>query len=105
MLRRTYYEVRLSVAFSHEEIQILRMRDLLDTKLADRRPATARVDDRDDKFELRVRHLLNNRVDCFLCATPSKAKSYEEDVLAVLRQMKLWLEDNAELGRSQVEEL
>ncbi|WP_421702327.1 hypothetical protein [Aliiroseovarius sp.] len=98
LFKTTFYEVHLSVAFTHEEKQIIRQRGLLKTKLVDRRPANARVDDRDEKFELRVEHLMDGRVDRFLCATPSQAKIYEEDLLAVLAQMKLWLDDNAETG-------
>lgn len=104
VLKTTYYEVQLSVAFSHEEKQIIRQRGLLKTKLLDRRPATAKVDDRDEKFELRVEHLMDGRVDRFLCATPSKAKIYEEALVDVFGQMKLWLEDNAETDTRTVVE-
>ena len=104
LFKTTFYEVRLSVAFAHEEKQIIQQRGLTKTKLVDRRPADARVDARDTKFELRVEHLLNGREDRFLCATPSKAKIYEEQLLAVLQQMKLWLEDNAETGSRRVVE-
>ncbi len=104
ILKKTYYEVCLVVDFSHEERQIIRGRGLLDTKLLDRRPATAKVDDRDDKFELRVRDLMDGREDRFLCATPSKSKIYEEGLLDVLGQMKLWLEDNAETADRTVVE-
>ncbi|MFC3615620.1 hypothetical protein ACFORG_17825 [Lutimaribacter marinistellae] len=104
MLKTTYQEVRLSVAFSHEEKQIIRQRNLLKIKLLDRRPANARVDDRDEKFELRVSHLMNEQVDRFLCANPSQAKIYEDNLLEVLGQMKLWLDDNAETGSRTVVE-
>ncbi|MDU8913930.1 hypothetical protein [Aestuariicoccus sp. MJ-SS9] len=104
LFKTTYYEVILSVALTHEEKQIIRQRNLLKTKLLDRRPATARVDDRDEKFELRVEHLLSGQPDRFLCATPSKAKIYEDNLLAMLGQMKLWLEDNAETGGRTVVE-
>lgn len=104
VLKTTYYEVHLSVAFTHEEKQIIRQRNLLQTKLLDRRPATARVDDRDTKFELRVEHLMDERLDRFLCATPSQAKIYEDALLGALAQMKLWLDDNAETaGRTVIE--
>ncbi|WP_305971043.1 MULTISPECIES: hypothetical protein [unclassified Mameliella] len=105
LFKTTYYEVTLSVALTHEEKQIIRQRNLQKTKLVDRRPATARNDDRDEKFELRVEHLMDGRTDRFLCATPSKAKIYEEDLLVMLRQMKLWLSDNAETGSGTVIEL
>ena len=104
LFKKTYYEVHLSVAFTHEEKQIIQQRGLLKTKLADRRPADARVDDRDEKFELRVEHIINGKTDRFLCATPSKSKIYEEDLLDVLEQMKLWLDDNAETGGRTVVE-
>lgn len=104
LFKKTYYEVHLTVAFTHEEKQIIRGRGLLKTKLVDRRPANAKVEDRDEKFELRVEHLMDGRTDHFLCATPSKAKIYEEDLLSVLEQMKLWLDDNAETGTRTVVE-
>ena len=104
IFRKTYHEVHLCVAFSHEEKQIIRQRGLLKTKLVDRRPATAKVDDRDEKFELRVEDLMDGKVDRFLCETPSKSKIYEEELLAVFGQMKLWLDDNAETGTRTVVE-
>ena len=105
VLKKTFYEVSLQVHFTHEEVQIIRQRSLSPTKLLDRRPATARVDDRDDKFVLHLNDLLNGRVDRFLCATPSTAKIYEEDVLAAMQMVKQWLDDNAETGDRTVVEL
>jgi len=105
LFKKTYHEVHLTVAFTHEEKQIIKQRGLLKTKLVDRRPADAKNDARDEKFELRVEHLMDGRTDRFLCATPSKSKIYEEDLLAVMQQMKLWLSDNAETGTSTVVEL
>ena len=70
----------------------------------DRRPADAKVDSRDAKFELRVEHLTDEKLDRFLCATPSQAKIYEERLLDALAQMKLWLDDNAETGTRTVVE-
>ena len=104
LFKKTYYEVHLAVAFTHEEKQIIRQRGLLKTKLADRRPADARVDDRDEKFELRVEHIIDGKTDRFLCANPSKAKIYEEILLDVFAQMKLWLDDNAETATRTVVE-
>ena len=104
LFKKTFYEVHLSVAFSHEEKQIIRQRNLTETKLLDRRPATARVDDRDDKFALHLSDLLDGRNDQFLCATPSKAKIYQEELLRVMAQVKLWVSDNAETGTRTVVE-
>lgn len=105
VFKKTYYEVRLSVAFSHEEKQVIKQRGLLKTKLLDRRPANAKTDDRDEKFELHVSDLMNERVDSFLCATPAKAKIYEEDLSDVMVQMKRWVGDNTETGTRTVIEL
>ncbi len=104
ILKTTYHEVQLKVAFTHEEKQIIRQRNLLHTKLMDRRPANSKVDDRDETFELRVEHLMDEQLDRFICANPSQAKVYEESLLDALAQMKLWLDDNAEVaGRTVVE--
>jgi hypothetical protein len=94
LFKTTYYEVSLTVLFTHEEIQIIRQRRLLKTKLLDRRPATAKVDDRDSKFELSVGDIINGKTDRFLCATPSASKRYEEMLLDTLQQLKLWISDN-----------
>ncbi len=104
VLKTTYHEVLLEVAFTHEEKQIIRQRKLEKTRLLARRPATAKVDDRDEKFELRIEQLMDGKVDRFLCATPSQSKIYEENLLDVLAQLKLWLQDNADsAGRTVVE--
>ena len=104
LFKKTFHEVHLSVAFTHEEKQIIKQRGLLKTKLVDRRPADAKNDARDETFELRVEHLMDGRTDRFLCATPSRAKIYEENVFAMLGQMKLWINDNAETGTRTVVE-
>ena len=104
LFKTTYYEVHLDVVFSHEEMQIIRQRNLAQTKLLDRRPATARIDDRDEKFELRLQDLMRATTDRFPCATPSEAKVYEEGLLEALARVKLWLVDNAEVGARRVVE-
>lgn len=104
LFKRTFYAVDLSVAFSHEEKQIITMRRLADTTLLDRRTATAKVDDRDDQFALRLGDLMDGRVDRFLTATPSSAKLYEEALLRVMAEVKLWVSDNAEAGTRTVVE-
>lgn len=104
IFKKTFHEVWLTVNLSHEEKQIIRQRSLTETKLLDRRPANAKVDDRDEKFELRMDHLFNGQTDRFLCATPSKAKIYEEDLLLAMAQIKRWIEDNAETGQRTVVE-
>ena len=100
LFKKTYHEVQLRVAFTHEEKQIITQRGLLKTKLLDRRPADAKNDARDEKFELLVQDLMDGKTDQFLCATPSKSKIYEEGLLDAMQQMKLWLSDNADTGTS-----
>ena len=105
LLKKTFIEVSCTVLFSHEEIQILRQRNLLDTKLLNRRPATAKVDDRDEKFVLRVKDIVNGKTDRFLVSDPSAAKRYQDTLVDTLAQLKLWISDNAELGDDFVVEL
>jgi hypothetical protein len=104
LFRKTFYEVHLTVAFTYEEKQIIRQRRLGETVLLRRRPATAKVDDRDEKFLLRLGDLLDGRTDRFLCPTPSAAKIYEEEVFHMMAQVKLWVTDNAETGNRTVAE-
>lgn len=105
LFKKTYHQVSLTMALSHEEKQIIRQRGLRDTKLLDRRPANAKVDQRDVKFELRMRDVMDGRTDHFLCATPSQAKIYEDNLLVMLAQVKRWLDDNADTADRIVVEL
>lgn len=104
IFKKTFEQVTMTVLFTHEEIQIIRQRGLMQTKLLDRRPANAKVDDRDTRFELKVSDIINGKTDNFLCATPSAAKRYEEAMLDTLAQLKLWIGDNAETGEGIVVE-
>lgn len=104
VFKKTFYEVSVTVFLTHEEIQIVRQRNLLNTKLMDRRPANARVDDRDDKFALFVKDIVNGKTDRFLCATPSDAKRHEERMLNTLSELKIWISDNAETSEGIVVE-
>ncbi len=105
LFKKTFIEVSVSVLFSHEETQIIRQRNLTRTKLMTRRPATAKVDDHDEPFELQVRDILNGKTDRFLLADPSAAKRYQDALLETLAQLKLWISDNAEIGDDFVVEL
>lgn len=103
IFRRTFYAVDLSVHFTHEETQIIRQRRLEEALLLERRPATAKVDDRDERFALRVRHLKAG-TDRFLTATPAAAKLYQAELLQALEQLKHWLSANADIAdRTTVE--
>lgn len=103
LFKTTYYVVLCTVHFTHEETQIIRQRKLEKSILLQRRPATAKVDERDDKFTLSVA-TLQKGTDRFLTATPAAAKIYQQDLLGALEQLKEWLTLNAETGEAIVVE-
>lgn len=81
------------------EQHVIRARGLEKTKLMDRRPATAKVADRDEKFTLVVRDLMHGQTDRFLLATPADAKLYELQLMAALSDLKAWIGLNTETGQ------
>jgi hypothetical protein len=95
VLKKTYHVVELEVHFTHEERQVIRQRKLEKTVLLERRPANAKVDDRDDKFMLLVGHL-GKGPDRFLTANPGEAKAYQAQLLMALEQLKDWVTLNAD---------
>lgn len=103
LFKNTFYAVDLQVHFTHEETQIIRQRKLEQSVLLERRPATAKVDDRDDRFTLDVATIQKGK-DRFLTASPAAAKLYQADLLAALEQLKVWLSLNAETGEKIVVE-
>ena len=103
LFKTMYYAVDCAVHFSHEEKQIIRQRTLEKSILLARRPATARVDDRDEQFALSVADLITG-TDRHLCATPGHAKLYQEELLVALEQLKTWVSFNAEEGTRTVVE-
>lgn len=104
LFRTTYHAVRTEAHFTHEETQIIRQHRLGSTTLLERRPASARVDDRGEQFVLQVGHLVAGP-DLFLTANPSAAKQYHAELLQALDTLKAWLSDNAEQGARDVVEL
>ncbi len=105
ILKTTYHAVRCTLHLSHEEQHVIRERRLEQTKLLDRRPATARVDDRDDRFALLVRDLMNGKSDRFLLANPAAAKLYELELLQALSNLKDWIGLNTDTADRRVVEL
>ncbi len=104
VFKTTFHEVQLTVDFSHEEKQIISQRGLGEQVLLERVPASARPDDDPNWYALKVRHLLERKPDRHRCANPSDAKHYEAQLIAVLQQMKAWLEVNADpAGRTVIE--
>lgn len=103
LFKRTFYAVDCTIHFTHEETQIIRGRKLEKSVLLERRPATAKVDDRDEKFTLTVA-TLQRGTDRFLAANPGHAKLYQQELLGALEQLKSWLMVNAETGERTVVE-
>lgn len=103
LFKTTYYAVDLIVHFTHEETQIIRQRKLEKATLLERRPANAKVDDRDSRFTLTVQHLQSG-TDRHLTATPADAKVYQTELLIALEQLKQWLDLNAEPGEKTIVE-
>jgi len=97
----TIYGATGSVLSDIQQKQIIRQRRLEKSVLLARRPATAKVDDRDEQFALSVADLVAG-VDRHLCATPGHAKIYQEELLAALEQLKTWVSFNAETGSRTV---
>lgn len=98
------HEVHLTVDFTEEELQIIHQRELTEHHLFDRIPFGARVDDDPDWYILKVRHLLTRKPDKFRLKTPSEARRYAEQLAATMAEMKAWLEDNIETGRTTLYE-
>lgn len=105
VLKTTYHAVCCTLHLSHEEQHVIRERGLENTKLLDRRPATAKVDDRDDTFVLLVRHLMHGQTDRFLVANPAAAKLYELELLRALQNLKDWIGLNTDTADRRVVEL
>ncbi len=103
--KKNFFDVLATADFTHEEKQIITQRNLGDHILMERWPADAKVDDDAAWYALRVKHLMERRADRHRCATPSDAKLYQANLTASLQSLKLWLDDNAELGDADVFEL
>ncbi|MFV0410748.1 MAG: hypothetical protein ACK5LJ_13965 [Paracoccus sp. (in: a-proteobacteria)] len=104
ILKTTYHAVLCTVHLSHEEQHVVRERNLEQTKLLDRRPATARVDDRDEKFVLLVYDIMHGKPDRFLLANPASAKLYEVELLRALQNLKNWIGLNTDTANRTVVE-
>lgn len=99
---RTVYAVHLMVDFTHEEKQIIRLRGLLDHHVIERVPMDAKPDDNPEWYTLKVKHLFDRKPDRFRLKTPSDAKFYAAQLTDALQGMKVWLDENAELGTTLV---
>jgi hypothetical protein len=104
LFKTTYYVVVLNVQFSHEEKHIIAERRLGDAVLLERRPATAKHNERDDGFALTVSGIVKGP-DHFYTANPGDAKAYQAQLLLALEQLKSWVMVNAEGGERIVVEL
>lgn len=105
ILKKSFYQVSCQVDFTQVQLHVIQDRYLEDYLVMERVPANWRLDDDPDWFALRIRHLLDGKVDHHLCADPVAAKNYEANLVDRLRLLKDFIEDNQRLGGSKVIEL
>ena len=99
-------EVVANVQFSEEERLIIESRRLQDYVVLQREPDSRQADKLEPEelerwahsFHLRISHLMNERPDCFTLDTPADAKVYQQRLIEALRQLKVFIADNAALG-------
>lgn len=108
IFKKPLYGVSLSVVFSEEEQQIIKQHKLKD-RIVLSRPLSADLNfekygDREDKFFLRIGTLLNG-TDIYYADAPSDAKEYEANLIESLRDLKDFLDENAEVGETKSFEL
>ncbi|MEM7212984.1 MAG: hypothetical protein AAF479_14015 [Pseudomonadota bacterium] len=87
------------------QLHVIQDRYLQDYVVMERVPANARIDDDLDWFTLKIKHLLDGKVDHHVCSDPVAAKNYEVDLVDRLRLLKEFLEGNEQMGGSRVIEL
>ena len=105
VLKTTFYQVSTRVDFTQVQVHVIEDRTLQDYVILERTPANARVDDDPDWFTLRIKHLMDGKVDHHLCSDPVAAKNYEADLVDRLRLLKDFLEGNEQMGGTRVIEL
>lgn len=99
-------EVVTHVQFSQAELLIIEQRELEDFIVLERAPdshlaASFSPNEReawDGAFHLRIRDLLKVAPDRFTLDTPSDAKAYQAHLADALRQLKIFIANNAELA-------
>ena len=105
ILKKSFYQVSCQVDFTQVQLHVIQDRYLQDYVVMERVPANARIDDDLDWFTLKIKHLLDGKIDMHVCADPVAAKNYEGDLLDRLRLLKEFLEGNEQMGGSRVIEL
>jgi hypothetical protein len=99
-------EVVVQAQFSEAELLIIEQRELDDFIVLERAPdsrlaASFSLDEQkawDGAFHLRIRDLLTTPPDRFTLDTLSDAKAYQARLADALRQLSLFIAENAELG-------
>ena len=102
------YGVSCSVTFTEEEQQIIKQHKLKDRIIQERRLSAdlneKKYYDREEKFYLRIKTLMKGP-DVYYTWAPSDAKVYEAELIENLRELKHFLDGNAELGETKSFEL
>ena len=105
ILKKSFYQVSCQVDFTQVQLHVIQDRYLQEYVIMERVPANARIDDDLDWFTLKIKHLLDGKVDHHVCSDPVAAKNYEVDLVDRLRLLKEFLEGNEQMGGSKVIEL
>lgn len=94
--KKTYYDVTVDVKFTEEEKHIIEKQELRRQVLLERERPADRNDGKvhDDVWWLEVFQLLK-KPNVYTLATPLEAKTYENDVIASLKNLKGYLDANA----------
>ena len=114
VFKKTFIAVTLSVSFNQEELAIISQRKLQKAVLLEREPdawTAERQKGHPDYLEslkpgfvLDVKRLLKGP-DTYECANPIEAKRYQTELVDALKNLKGYLEGNAEVAQSTSFEL
>jgi hypothetical protein len=106
-------EVVAYVNFTEEELSVITSRQLEDFVVLLRTPDSRRagkmapeeIEQWEQDFSLTIGDLMNDRPDKFTLDTPSDAKAYQARLTDALRQLKLFLTENAALADPTILEI
>jgi hypothetical protein len=99
--KKTYYTTTVQVQFSEEEKHVIKQ-NKLEKHIVAERPPRAGTSEKDannpnlaDIWDLRVSTLLKGEPDTWEFYTPAETKDYQEKVMAGLKGIKAFVQQNA----------
>lgn len=100
-LKKTLPTVTLRIEFNEEEQHIITSQGLHQTIIMERPPSRqlkVYENDNFDKFHLRIAHIIDNKSDVWFARDILESKDYAEELEHCLRNLKDFIEGNAEAG-------